>query len=196
MNPIADLKSDSLRTLFIYVVPGGVALLPWVCLFIHELPGTLDFCEKHQPLAAVVALVLCLSVGKFMDGIGTVWEAEINDCVLRKDKKFSDFDAQWSAYIRTAFVHEPVAVDYIRNLTQTLKFELNLGVALAVFAIGLLVLWGVLPNFSGCTAAVAACFSLVLGAGSLWSSLETSRVLASVRKWLDEGVLLRPKKSE
>jgi hypothetical protein len=191
MNPIADLKADGLRTLFIYIVPGAIALLPWLCLFVHEVQGTVGYADKHQALAAVVLVILCLSVGKLLDGLGTYWEVDVNDARLAKDPAFPNFSEDWSRYIRTAFVHEPVAVEYIQNLTQTLKFEINAGVGFAFFALGQLPLKFVLTHFSVYHVTGFAIGGLGASAFAFWSSYGTSRVLALVRKWLTEGVLLR-----
>jgi len=191
MNPIADLKADVLRTLFIYIVPGAIACLPLMCLLANVFDGAIDYADKHQSLAAVVLIVSFLSIGKLMDGLGTIWEVGVNDEKLAKKKEFPNFKQDWSRYIRSAFVHEPVAIGYIKNQTQTLKFELNVGVAFATFAVCQIPLCWVLDHYSWKYAAVWMSSALLLSAFAFRSSYDTSYVLASVRKWLEEGVLLK-----
>ena len=191
MNAIADLKADSLRTLFIYIVPGAIALLPWCCFFLHEVHAATTYMssDSHQSVVVIVLLVACLTTGKFLDGLGTYWEVHVNDARLAKGE-FPNFAEDWSRYIRTAFVHAPVAVDYINNLTQTLKFELNLGFAFLVFAIGQVPLAYVLKHYSSCQATWVVLGALAAAVVSFASSCGTSRVLASVRKWLRDGVIV------
>jgi len=191
MNPIADLKADALRTLFIYIVPGAIAVLPWLCFFVHEVNGILGYADEHQPLAAVVLLLLCLSIGKLTDGLGTLWEVNVNDARLTRKSEFPNFQSDWQRYIRTAFIHEPVAVGYIENLTQTLKFELNVGAGFGLFAAGQIPLARILENYSACHGALVVLGALAIAAFAFWSSYGTSYVLASVRKWLGEGIVLQ-----
>lgn len=188
---LADLKADSLRTLFIYLVPGAIAAMPWLCIFAHELPAVRSTAERNQSAAAVIVVVLFLTFGKILDGLGSWWEYFVSDRRLGADKKeFPTFREDWYQYLRTAFVHEPVAVGYIRNLTQELKFELNAGVGLGVSAVGILCLAGVLDRFPLCRAVALAGMSFMMAIFLLLNSFYTSKVLARVRQELAKGVLL------
>ena len=53
----------------------------------------------------------------------------------------SNHTGEWYAYLRTAFVCEPIGRRYIRTLVTRLKFELGTSIAALIAASGVLMLW-------------------------------------------------------
>jgi hypothetical protein len=77
----------------------------------------------------------------------------------------SNHTKEWYAYLRTAFVCEPIGRRYIRTLVTRLKFELGTSIAALIAAVGITVLW--IDGYSSCRLSLILIFLTLLVAGYL-----------------------------
>ncbi|PYX63820.1 MAG: hypothetical protein DMG78_31245, partial [Acidobacteria bacterium] len=86
-----------------------------------------------------ILFLVVVFLGLVIEDMGARIESWMDICADKRTG--SKHTEEWYAYLRTAFVSEPIGRRYIRNLVTRLKFELGTSIAILVSAVGLLVLW-------------------------------------------------------
>ena len=170
-------------------MPGGIALIPFLGWALMQ-PSVRDFVDKNAGVCLVLVGLAALTLGTLFDSMSSWIETEINDACLKQDEEFKDLQEVWHIYLRTAFSLQPIGTGYVAATVMMLKFELNCSVSLVFVAgecIWLLYL-RVMPLGSALIC-LFACF--VLMAFLLYSSYQSSKVLARARKELLRGVVRR-----
>lgn len=180
------LKSEVFRPAVTILVPGLVALTPFVLVVFHFYPATQAFAKETSGIATFVALLAALALGLLAQELGTwIEEKYVKSAVKKEDPQA---DENWNQYLRYTLPENLVAVSYITNLVLHLKFELNMAAALGLFWFGLC--WFVALNPVVSIAAfwvseVFVAFAIIFFA---YQSAATGKVLARVRALLILGV--------
>lgn len=118
------------RTLLNTLVPGLIAIAPWLLLLLQHTSATLGL--KEYPTVANAFLFAAVAVaGSLCNGFGTAIESNVFDPAQKKNYPV---DEDWFDYL--AFNgKEPVAFRYLARLYTTLSFELSMVVATPLFAL-------------------------------------------------------------
>jgi hypothetical protein len=136
MDFISAFKSELFRPLATLVVPGGVALGPYVLIAGYYFPGIVSFWKDH-PSAFVAILVICIvAVGLIVEDLGAFIERDFWDSKLaRENENHAD---HWEQYLKLRLKDEVVGQRYLRTILTRMKFELAMVPAFFFFWCGLL----------------------------------------------------------
>ena len=136
MDFISAFKSELFRPLATLVVPGGVALGPYVLIAGYYFPGIVSFWKDH-PSAFVAILVICIvAVGLIVEDLGAFIERDFWDSKLaRENENHAD---HWEQYLKLTLQDEVVGQRYLRTILTRMKFELAMVPAFFFFWCGLL----------------------------------------------------------
>jgi hypothetical protein len=103
-----------------------------------QFPSFNAFLLSSEPLLKVlVGVLMGVTVGLFLENLGSMIEVNIHDCRLKA--KYSDFDECWKKFLQLSYEHEPVGHRYLRNLLMRMKFELSMGCALVSLSFGVMI---------------------------------------------------------
>lgn len=122
---------DLSRTFLTLVVPGIVALAPWVLLSGLHTSATSAF-ERFPALAHVVYFAGVAVVGSLCNGVGTFIEAWFDK---RRDVELGVTE-HWYDYLSRPIAKEPVGYRYVGRLFTALSFELSMCIASPFFVLG------------------------------------------------------------
>jgi hypothetical protein len=133
---ISAFKSELFRPLATLVVPGGVAIGPYVLVVGYYFPGVTLFWREH-PSAFVAILVICIvAVGLIVEDLGAFIERDLWDGRLAKEN--DDHPDHWEQYLKLRLNDEIVGQRYLRTLLTRMKFELAMVPSFFFFWCGLL----------------------------------------------------------
>ena len=136
MDITSPFKSEVLRPFTTWVIPGSIAVAPYILVLGFYLPQVTAFWNTH-PSAAVGVIVICaLAAGLILENIGASIESGWWDTILQgKDESHL---RNWDRYLKLRIKDEFVAQRYLKTRVMQLKFELSMAPALLLFWIGLL----------------------------------------------------------
>lgn len=137
-NFFSAFTSDVFRPLVTLLIPGSIAISTW---FVGLLWRFHDLRTHVYNNHAEVGLLLVLAMtfaGFVLEDIGARIETWLDS---RKDTKDGKHLDNWYAYLRTAFLADPIGRRYVRNLVLRLKFEFGVAFAMVSAGAGLLWLW-------------------------------------------------------
>lgn len=167
------------RSLMVILVPGLIALAPWLMFVMYRWPGAAELYNRHSALANVglfAAVVIC---GAAFEGLGSSLEARWD----RKREAEFQVRENWFSYLaRTP--PEPVGHRYISRMVTTLYFELSMAWATAIFfgACGALAMLLGLPNWAPF---VSFAFAIAGVVYFRWQASCTHKVLCETRAELN-----------
>jgi hypothetical protein len=125
MNFFAAFQSEVFRPLVTLIIPGALGISSWLTALCWKYPklGPLMVAQKAETY--LVLFLAITAVGIIIEDCGAkieiYWDTRAND-KTPKDK----FDKDWYAYLRTAFVADPIGRGYVRTLVLRLKFQLGI----------------------------------------------------------------------
>jgi hypothetical protein len=162
------------------LVPGIVALSPWVLALVQHTDATFGF-KGYPTLAHSLFFASVIVAGVVCDGLGSFIEAKWDDM------RNNDFEVEenWYKYLSMVFEREPVGYRYLSRLVTALYFELSMLFAVPLFLLGACVLaWLRFPTFR-----VASIICTVLGIVGvalffLWQAYTTHGVICTTRREL------------
>jgi len=190
MNIGDAFKSEVVRPLTTVVVPGSIAVAPYVLVLGHYVPLVFSFWTAHPSAFVALIAISIFTAGLVLDNFGTHYEVSFIDRRLQKCD--ATHDETWRAYLGLRIKDEFVGQRYLRLKVERLKFELSMAPAMLSFAIGLFWLqclheiwrW---PGF------ILLFAVLLLGAYYfLREAHKTACVLADTRKILVKAVAAAP----
>src|SRR5688572_3098080 len=123
------------RSLLTVLIPGLIAIAPWLLMLVQHTSATLGF-KEYSTLANALVFASAAVAGSFFEAQGTRFE-------LAWDKeRESEFSVQenWYAYLARNVEREPVAYRYLSRLVTTLYSELAMIFAAPCFFLGACVL--------------------------------------------------------
>lgn len=135
MDVTSAFKSEIFRPLTTVVIPGSVAVAPYVILVGYYVPVTFKFWDDHPAAVVTVMVIAAIAAGLILDNIGTHIEAKFFDKWL--EKRRLGHNAQWREYLGLELKDELIGQRYLRTKVERLKFELAMGPAVVAFAVGL-----------------------------------------------------------
>lgn len=191
MDLTAPFKTEVLRPVTTLIVPGTIAVGPFVLILGDYVPAIANFWNDHPSAFSVLIVLAILAAGFIIDDLGAEIEVLAWDRLLCKNDK--SHNKNWSEYLKLQLNDELVGQRYLRTKFTQLKFELAMGPSLVIFWAGLLWLQVLHKMWSAIGFALVTLL-LFMGAGYLlWESWRTAQVLSKTRKLILEAVATGPK---
>ena len=125
MNPTTAVRSDVLPAVGSFLIPGTLAVTPWVALAWGAPHYLQKFVDANEAISSAVGALLIVGVGLLIESVGTFVESQVVD----RESKNPDVSERWYSYLKIAWIREPIGQRYLRKILTTFKFELNLLVA-------------------------------------------------------------------
>ena len=173
------------RSILAIIIPGGVAVAPWLVLVHRAWPSFSNLYGEFPLLVNGVIFGVVVVLGTIFETFGSSKE-------VRWDKELEEelsVTENWYQYLARMVDPEPVAHRYISRLVTSMYFELTMTFATMMFALGA----SVIAFFSDSRLNVLAGIGLI-GAGLLFSvyfenqAKKTHRALCETRKDLNERI--------
>jgi MFS family permease len=183
---ISAFKSELFRPLATLVVPGGVAIGPYVLVAAYYFPGVASFWREH-PSAFVAILVICIvAVGLIVEDLGAFIERDLWDSKLARENEYhSD---HWEQYLKLKLNDEIVGQRYLRTVLTRMKFELAMVPAFFFFWCGLLWLNRLYDLWRPSRFALLSGVLLVVTIYLLLESFRSASVMSTTRGLIVEAV--------
>jgi len=186
MDFISAFKSELFRPLATLVVPGGVAISPYVLVVGYYFPGVTSFWREH-PSAFVAILVICIiGVGLIVEDLGAFIERDFWDNKLARENE--DHSEHWEQYLKLRLNDEIVGQRYLRTLLTRMKFELAMVPAFFFFWCGLLWLNRLYELWRPSRFALLSGVLLILTIYLLLESYRSASVMSQTRTLIIEAV--------
>jgi hypothetical protein len=183
---ISAFKSELFRPLATLVVPGGIAIGPYVLVVGYYFPGVTSFWREH-PSAFVAILVICIvAVGLIVEDLGAFIERDFWDSKLAKDNE--DHSDHWEQYLKLRLNDEIVGQRYLRTLLTRMKFELAMVPAFFFFWCGLLWLNRLYALWRPSRFALLSGVLLILTIYLLLESYRSASVMSQTRTLIIQAV--------
>lgn len=169
------------RSLLTILIPGLVAVSPWLLALVQNTSATLGF-DKYPSLANALLFALVAVIGSVVEGFGTVLEARWD---REREAEYS-VKENWFSYLAHQFDKEPVGYRYISRLVTALYFELSMLLAVPLFLIGGCVLASLRFTDYWCIFAVTTAFAVAVATYYLrWQARCTHKALCETRRELN-----------
>lgn len=139
MDPTSVLKNEIFRPLTSLVVPGSVALAPFILLCQNYSQGIQGFATKNQGAYAVVLFIAVLFAGLVLEDIGGHLEVRIADQLEASDKLNAVSPTHkeiWHSYVKLNTQDQIIGQRYLRTIVTRFYFELSATPALVIFLLG------------------------------------------------------------
>lgn len=179
---------DLTRSLLVVLIPGAVALAPWLLCFVSGSPTALTYIEKYQNYALGVAFAITVIVGLTFETIGTWIEVRWDD---EREARFNVAE-NWYAYLANGTSPEPVGYRYLSRKATAFYFELTMFIACLPFVAGMALFarqtWPdlVLTNLAVIVLGTIAAFWF------RWNARKTHEVLCRTRRELNKRAATKP----
>jgi hypothetical protein len=191
---ISAFKSELFRPLATLVVPGGVAIGPYVLVAGYYFPGIVSFWKEH-PSAFVAVLVICIvAVGLIVEDLGAFIERDFWDSKLAREN--GDHSDHWEQYLKLRLNDEIVGQRYLRTLLTRMKFELAMVPAFFFFWCGLLWLNRLYDLWRPSRFVLLSGVLLILTIYLLLESYRSASVMSATRTLIVQAVALSYPKSD
>lgn len=190
MDLISGLKSELFRPLVTLVVPGAIAIAPYVIVVQHYIPDVGAFWTHHSSAFVGIVIVAIVAAGMVLEDIGaqleTFWDK-------RNRKRDADEENRWNRYLALNTQDQIIGQRYLRTLSMRMKFELSATPALLLHSAGLYWVHYVCPGtFSRCGISSLCLGLAAVGAYMAYESYCSTRVLARVRKVIVDAIESTP----
>ena len=123
------------RSLLTVLIPGLIAIAPWLLMLVQHTDATLGF-QEYPTLANSLVFASAAVAGSVFETLGTKIEVEWDN---KRELEYS-VSENWIAYLARTFDKEPVAYRYLSRLATTLYSELAMIFAAPSFFLGAFVL--------------------------------------------------------
>ncbi len=120
------------RSILAILLPGGVAVLPWVVLVVIKWETLGKWYLDFALLANGVLFGLAVIVGKVFETMGSRIEVKWDN---ERDRKYAVYE-NWFAYLARSIDPEPVGNRYISRLVTSMYFALTMTFSTVVFFCG------------------------------------------------------------
>jgi len=190
MDLAEPFKPEVLRPVTTLIVPGTIAVGPFVLVLADYVPAVATFWTEHPSAFAVLMVLTVLAAGFIIDDFGAMIEARVWDRLLGRDESHWK---NWEDYLKLELKDELIGHRYLRTKLTQMKFELAMAPALIFCWSGLLWLQVVHGMWSR-SGFVFITLLLFLGAVYLlWESWKTSKVLSKTRALILQAIREGPK---
>lgn len=183
MDLASALKTEILRPLTTLIIPGALAVSPYVALLWIRHPTLARFADSHPTLSGTLLVLLTLAAGHLLEDAGSALERHWD--ARRERDNPGHREARWLPYLQLRIPEDRVGQRYLRTLLVRMKFELSLFWALLAFLPGF---WMVRMQVGFWSTGLTAAFTGFLLLLMAWVARESYLSCAS----LDEvrGLLL------
>ena len=169
------------RSLLVVLVPGVVAVAPWILALVLYTEATLGL-DKYPTIGNALLFACVAVVGSVLEGLGTLIEVHWDK---NRESQYQVAE-NWHAYLARSFEVEPVGYRYMARLVTTLYFELSMFFATPIFIAGSAVLIARrFPELLCSTIAVAIVLLVGVAWYFFWQASCTHRVLCETRRELN-----------
>jgi hypothetical protein len=184
MAIIERFKAETFQPLATIVIPGTVAIGPFILIAVARSSALNSFMEHHEVSFGTLVIFAAVATGLILEDLGAglegLWDKIQSDSENNK--------GIWFEYLRTAFVHEPVGHRYLRSIVLRMKFGLSFGISLVPMFIGLVWLNSIIPfAFWGVLGKIGAVV-LVAVIYVLHESYQSSVLLSELRQEILKSV--------
>lgn len=180
MDLISGLRSELFRPLVTLIVPGAIAVAPFVLIVQSRIPAASAFWNDHPAAFVSAFLTVVVATGLVLEDVGARIEESAWDRLMsRKDDKFS---SEWRSYLRLRTRDEVVAQRYLRAMLTRMKFELATAPALIVHVAGLNWANRSYGFFTKSEAGLATAALTTLAIYLLFESYSSAKALALLRR--------------
>jgi hypothetical protein len=186
MDLEAPLKPEVLRPLITLVVPGTIALGPFVIIAAHYVPEIEKFWTAHPNAFTVLLSLAILTTGFVIDDFATNIEAHLWDPKLERKHKLHA--TNWKRYLQLQLKDELIAQRYLRTKLTQMKFELAMPPALVICASGIEWLNAILDLWSWKVTAGIDVSILAIAGYLLSESWQTANLLSTTRATILEAI--------
>jgi hypothetical protein len=178
MDILSAFKSEIFRPLTTIVVPGTLALGPFIPIVGYYVPAVHRFWEEHPTAFSTLALICILAAGLILEDLGSVVESKVWDPRLKKDPTWQQ---NWDDYLMLELKDEIIGQPYLESIVARLKFELSMLPTLIVGMLGVVWMNGIW-HFWSCYAFLGFVAVILLIVTYLtWESYQSTKVLAKTR---------------
>jgi hypothetical protein len=187
----AAFNADFFRALTTLIIPGSIAVSSWIIELVLKFKVLKDLIVGNHVETAFILFIVVIFVGLVIEDMGSRIECYFD---RRCDKASGGKHSRdWYAYLKTAFVCEPIGRRYIRTLVMRLKFELGTALGILIADVGLVVLWADGFSTSGLSAALLI-VSLAVAAylGALEAPASHALLATARTQMLDDIRFVKP----
>jgi hypothetical protein len=178
LDLIAGLKSELFKPLVTLLVPGAIAVGPYVLVAHGRIPACETFWKEHSVAFVSVVLIGVIAAGLVLENIGSRIESGWDKLLGRKIKGFED---DWHAYLRLRNTDDVVGQRYLRTILTRMKFELSAAPALVFHIFGMVWVKWLFDVPGWLDLIIIILFLIVLTIYLVWESFSSAKVLAKVR---------------
>ena len=171
------------RTVLAVLIPGGIALIAWILLFLIQIDteSANSFYHSYTIPINLCFFAATVIVGTVLEGINThievLWDKEREEEYLVIEN--------WYAYLSCTPNKEPVAFQYISRLVTTMYYELGMMFAGVSFGVGVsAIICKLKPEHFQCYAILVLTLSWASIMYFYWQAKKTHEVLCKTRKEL------------
>lgn len=191
MDLLDAFKSEVFKPLATLVVPGAVAVSPYLVLAVYENPGFAPFWNDHPNYVAGMVGISALAAGFILEDLGSRLESGVWDELIEMRTGVHGID--WHRYMAKEYEkdRQPVGQDFLVTMLTRLKFEMSFAFAIVIAWIGVTLMefiimprpWN-LSSFVLCSfiAFVAAAYLFVESYGSAWALAEVRHMLVNNKR--------------
>lgn len=173
-----EIPTNITRSTLTVLVPGMIAITPWLLALVQHTDATLGF-KEYPTLAHAALLSAVIVAGTLCEGLGTWLETSWDKS--REDEL--EVAEHWFVYLSRTLDREPVGYRYLSRLATAMHFELSMFFAAPLFIIGAGVLTSLrFPNLFWLE--FSATLMLVGGAMAFfsWQAHSTHKVICTTRR--------------
>ena len=165
---IGGLPLTPTRFLVAVLIPGIIAVTPWLILLAEQWPVARDFYERYPVLGNALLLSIVTIVGSVIEGVGSYVESAWD---AAREKEFAVVE-NWHAYLAQDSSPEPVGHRYIGRLVTSMYFELGMMISTPVLLGGVIAIgvWAE-PRMSSASIPIL----LVIAGAAIWFFLKEAR---------------------
>jgi hypothetical protein len=121
------------RSLLVVLIPGGIALFPWVLWLLDSNERVATFYKAYPELSWAVLFAAAAVAGTLFESINSY----IEDYWDRRRENDWEVSKNWYDYLARVCPTAPVAHGYLGRLVTTMYFELAMMWATFIFVMGL-----------------------------------------------------------
>jgi hypothetical protein len=186
MDLLDAFKSEVFKPLATLVVPGAVAVSPYLVLAVHENPDFTAFWTEHPNYVAGMVAIAALAAGFILEDLGSRLESGVWDELIEMRTGVHAID--WHRYMAKEYEkdRQPVGQDFLLTMLTRLKFELSFAFAIVIAWIGVTLMEFIFtPRPWKFSSFVLCSFIVLVGAACLFvESYGSAWALAEVRHML------------
>jgi hypothetical protein len=134
MDVESALKDDVFRPLATTIVPGTLAIAPYILVSAVYVPEITQFWNDHPNAFIGIIAVVVIAAGLICEDIGSEIEVRIDRRLKKRD---SESQTRWEKYLTLELDEHLVGRKYLKNVLLRFKFELAMIPALISLMIGL-----------------------------------------------------------